>query len=584
MRVVGHGDADPTAADTVLVLDDDPRFAPDVASTLDLAAGATVRRGAETTLSLRGAGGHQLRLFLDGIPLDDGRGAALDLDRLPASALASIRIRRGAAAATFGSGAQGGVVQLHTHRRPVQRLRLRLGAFGERAADAVVADRLGAADLLVALGTQTSAGDFPYVDTNGQPRTRQNNRRARLDGLARARVPLGAAGGLTALAAGQIGARGEPGLEQFEQPDAHSDHDQGLVGLAWTADRPAGLPADVSVQAYALRRRFDFADPAPAFAGAARAFRLDDAARGARLTVDPASTPTLQPSLAAELRHERARTVTAGGERPGERDEARLAIAAAGSLAWQPVSALTAQATLRVDDTDARDALLVPAAGLAWSPWPALTLRANAGRLFRDPGFDELYFEATGLRGNPDLRPEDGLGADIGATFSFQDGSLSLTAFTQRYDRLILFVPVNAWLIEARDDFQARADGLELEVSARWGILRGRGAALLQRTTLDDGPPLPFRPEAAATAQVALALGPTDVFATHHAQASVTSDRFGHRTLPARHLLDVGVAAALGPWRVVAEVTNSLDDRRVLDAIQQPRPGRAWHLGLAFSP
>ena len=211
MRVVGHGDADPTAADTVLVLDDDPRFAPDVASTLDLAAGATVRRGAETTLSLRGAGGHQLRLFLDGIPLDDGRGAALDLDRLPASALASIRIRRGAAAATFGSGAQGGVVQLHTHRRPVQRLRLRLGAFGERAADAVVADRLGAADLLVALGTQTSAGDFPYVDTNGQPRTRQNNRRARLDGLARARVPLGAAGGLTALAAGQIGARGEPG-------------------------------------------------------------------------------------------------------------------------------------------------------------------------------------------------------------------------------------------------------------------------------------------------------------------------------------------------------------------------------------
>ncbi|MEZ4472638.1 MAG: TonB-dependent receptor [bacterium] len=582
--MIGQQASDPTAADTVLVLDDDPRFAPGIAESLELAAGATVRRAGTTSLLLRGAGGHQVRVFLDDVPLDDGRGLAIDLDRLPASALEAIRVRRGAAGALHGSGAQGGVIELRTHRRPVRRLRLRLGAFGDRRVDATLGAQAGPANLLAAFGAHTADGDFSYVDTNGQPRVRGNNRRTGLDGLARLRAPLGARGGLTALVAVGTGARGEPGLEQFEQADARSVADQSLVGVGFTTDAPAGLPLDVAAQAWALRRRFAFSDPRPAFAGAAQRFTLDDTARGARLVVEPRVGVTVQPALAMELRHEGASTRTVGGDRDGRRDEARVGVAATATAAWRPAEGLTAQAALRVDDTDGRAALLVPAAGLEWRPWPALALRGNVGRLFRDPGFDELYFEASGLRGNPDLRPEDGVGGDLGAAFFFEDGYLSLTAFHQRYDRLILFVPVNAWLIQATDDARAAADGLELEVVGQVGPIEGRGAALLQRTRLDDAAPLPFRPAVAGALQLGLPVGPGSVFATYRAQTRVTTDGFGYRTLPARHLLDVGVSVQAGPWRAGLEVSNCLDDQRLQDAIQQPLPGRAWRLGLAFAP
>ncbi|MEZ4463763.1 MAG: TonB-dependent receptor [bacterium] len=582
MRVVGRQASDPTAADTVLVLDDDPRFAPGIAESLELAAGATVRRAGTTSLLLRGAGGHQVRVFLDDVPLDDGRGLAIDLDRLPASALEAIRVRRGAAGALHGSGAQGGVIELRTHRRPVRRLRLRLGAFGDRRVDATLGAQAGPANLLAAFGAHTADGDFSYVDTNGQPRVRGNNRRTGLDGLARLRAPLGARGGLTALVAVGTGARGEPGLEQFEQADARSVADQSLVGVGFTTDAPPACPRRGGPglgPAPALR----LLRSRPAFAGAAQRFTLDDTARerASSWSLGPAtrSSPPWPWSCGTK-----ASTRTVGGDRDGRRDEARLGVAATATAAWRPAEALTAQAALRVDDTDGRAALLVPAAGLEWRPWPVLALRGNVGRLFRDPGFDELYFEASGLRGDPDLRPEDGLGGDLGAVFFFEDGYLSLTAFRQRYDRLILFVPVNAWLIQATDDARAAADGLELEVVGQVGPIEGRGAALLQRTRLDDAAPLPFRPAVAGALQLGLPVGPGSVFATYRAQTRVTTDGFGYRTLPARHLLDVGVSVRAGPWRAGVEVTNCLDDRRTQDAVQQPLPGRAWHLGLAFAP
>lgn len=565
---------------THLVVSDDPHLLPTLADVLTLAPGAVIRRtgGERATLQLRGAGGHQIKLLLDGVPLDDGRGAALDLAHLPMAAVERVEVRRGAAAAAHGSGAQGGVVHLHTTRRPTQRFRLQIGSFESRTADVALVERVGEGDLLAALGASTGAGNFAYLDANGQRRTRQNNAHGRLEGLLRLRVPL-PTGGARLLLSGLSLGRGEPGLEQFEQADAHSHARQALAAVAGEVAGPGG--STLSAQAHGLERRFDFADPTPAFAGAARRFALRDTTRALRLGIE--TTPgTLQAALTLEGHHQAATTRTAGSGAATHRAEARLGGAITSNVLWNPGEGLHMQAVLRLDDTSTRDPLVVPALGLRLDLGHT-TVAGHVGRLFRDPGFDELYFEAAGLRGNPDLHPEDGWGADLGVDVEYGDATVGLTGFVQHYDRLILYTPVTAWLIQPTDTHGARALGLELAGGAPLGPLQARLAGLLQTVALEEGPPLPFRPSHLLTADVRWP-GPLTAFAAWQWQSEVTTDPFGHRTLPARHRLDGGVHFIEGAVTLAVEVRNVLNHQRNLDALQQPLPGRTLHLGLAWSP
>jgi vitamin B12 transporter len=67
--------------------------------------------------------------------------------------------------------------------------------------------------------------------------------------------------------------------------------------------------------------------------------------------------------------------------------------------------------------TDSRSIVLVPKFGLVWNPFDFLTLKNNYFRSFKYPDFEDLYWSQGGYYGNPDLKPEDGWGADIGASW-----------------------------------------------------------------------------------------------------------------------------------------------------------------------
>ncbi|MCL2068132.1 MAG: TonB-dependent receptor [Treponema sp.] len=57
----------------------------------------------------------------------------------------------------------------------------------------------------------------------------------------------------------------------------------------------------------------------------------------------------------------------------------------------------------------------IPKLGLLWNITDSLSLKNNYFRSFKFPDFEELYWAGGGGFGNPDLRPEDGWGADLGA-------------------------------------------------------------------------------------------------------------------------------------------------------------------------
>ncbi|MDR2080105.1 MAG: TonB-dependent receptor [Treponema sp.] len=84
----------------------------------------------------------------------------------------------------------------------------------------------------------------------------------------------------------------------------------------------------------------------------------------------------------------------------------------------------------------------VPKLGFAWFAPEGLTVRNNYFRSFKYPDFEDLYWPDQGdTAGNPDLKPEDGWGADLGA--AWRQGILSLdgTFFTQYTDDSIHWAP-----------------------------------------------------------------------------------------------------------------------------------------------
>jgi len=79
----------------------------------------------------------------------------------------------------------------------------------------------------------------------------------------------------------------------------------------------------------------------------------------------------------------------------------------------------------------------VPKLGILWNINDSLALRNNYFRSFKFPDFEELYWSdggtAFGNIGNPDLKPEEGWGADIGLSWRYKQLFIfETTFFTQR--------------------------------------------------------------------------------------------------------------------------------------------------------
>ncbi len=581
MIVVGHPEADEdpraqTAAAQILDVDDTPGAA-DLGDVLDQASGVEVRRagglGRARTVQLRGAGAHQIAVYLDDVPLHGGRGGAIDLSTVPLAWLDSVTVVRGAAAAVDGGGAQGGVLRLHLRRAGLghrARARMRFGAGGFAALDGgVVAGDLDQG-LLAAASVQGAEGDFAFRDAQGEPRRRRNDDHRQAGALLHGRTEaLG--GELAGLIEGVALERGEPGVEQFEDLDARSAQQRGQIGLRWSRGAESW---QIEAVGFGRLQGWRFTDPAPSDAAAPTDVRLRDDAQGLRVAAtwlpdDHAVTLTL------DGRRDAAVTRANDAE---DRDEARLAGAVTAIEAWTPHRRLTLTGALRLDAAQGRDPLPIPAAGAVMRLPRGLTLRANAGRAFRDPAFDELYFRGAGLAGDPTLRPEDGWALDAAIQWLPNNRLLfEITAFHQRYDRLILFVPVSAFLLRATDDRGATLSGAELRAEVRLNRITAAAGYDRLAHAFDHAPhaPLPYRPDAAAFGALALNLRRATLHTRVRWRDAVHTDIYGVRTLPAQTTWDAGVEGDLGLGFAAGMVARNLLDATAADAVQQPLPGRS---------
>jgi outer membrane cobalamin receptor len=84
--------------------------------------------------------------------------------------------------------------------------------------------------------------------------------------------------------------------------------------------------------------------------------------------------------------------------------------------------------------TDTKEGAVVPKLGFRWEIVPQFILKNNYFRSFKFPDFDDLYYRSLDnmFVGNPSLKPEDGMGADLSGEFTANDWfNLSATVYGQ---------------------------------------------------------------------------------------------------------------------------------------------------------
>ncbi len=576
----------PGAAVTVI---DAARFAGEAkgaAELLGTAPGVAVTDhgglGQSAFVSIRGASADQVKVLLDGVPLNPSAGGGVDLSSIPAQWISRIEVVRGTEGVHHGTGALGGVVNVITAppRSGAWSAAATGGSFGTMQADAQAATGGDAWGLLGAVATSRSSGGFPYV-SDGVEQTRKNDASALGGALLKAFV-LGGGGRLDA-AAQLSGGRRE------------------LPGMVGTVDRPTPLDWQEDARGIVSAR---FRRPAPGglvltASGSSRVDRLDLHLENLAHEVVPhqqrgvATTGSLAAEwcgahgsleTAVEAGHEGLR-----GDGFGAHARETYALVAAGEI-----SALGGRARfgpgVRLERAGAYSGTSAKVGGSVAVVGP-LSLRASAGRTYRVPSFAELYLQQGIVAPNPALRPEVGLGGDGALVAEGRFGTAALGAFATVYRDLIVYELASFRLITPQNVDKSLVRGLEAELATvpfrPLAGLSGRAAytftdsQVLREKAEGPNPILGRELTRKPRHRLYARLGVGGAAADAHAEAQWISRQF----LALGEAAEVGEALTFGAGasvrlartaglRLHVEVRNLLDVRTLDDSFGNPLPGR----------
>ncbi len=573
----------PGAAVTVVDAD---RFAGEAKSAAGLLAtspGVAVTEqggvGSLTTVSIRGASAGQVKVLLDGVPLNPIAGGGVDLSSIPSQWISRIEVVRGTEGVHHGSGALGGVVNVVTAapRGQTWSTAGTGGSFGTWQADAQASTGGQEWGLLGSVATTRSAGRFTYVRDDYDPATpdvfeRDHNGSSVAGGLLKAFV-LAGGGRLDAAAQMSGGQRDLPGTPSNPTPLDWQEDARGIVSARFR--RPAY--GDVFVTASGSTR----VDRVAA--------RLQDLGGIVVRQQGLAGTG----SLAADWRGPHGSfeaAVEAGDEQlradgMGDHSRPTYALALAGD-----VSALGGRARIgpgvRIERAGAEAGVSAKLGGSLPLAGP-VSLRASVGRTYRVPSFAELYLQQGVVAPNPDLRPEVGIGGDGAIVAEGPLGNAAIGAFAALYRDLVVYQSVSFRRLAPVNSDKSLVRGVEAEVATvplrraaglntRFAYTFTDSAALRGREDI-LGMDLPRMPRHRFYAR----LGVGGAAADAHAEAQWISRQWlalGHHA-EIGDALTLGAGASVRLWRAAGlrlhlEIRNLLNDRTLDDSYGNPLPGR----------
>jgi iron complex outermembrane receptor protein len=588
--------------------------------------------GSFATASIRGSSSSHVKVYLDGVPVDDAYLGVVDLSQLPLGGVDRVDVYRGTSPVELGAPAIGGAVNLVTwgegrlERATIARAEVHesYGSFDTSRHQASVWSHPRGLRLFLHGGYSKSLGDFDFLDDNGTAvnpgddavAARANNDFDILSVTVRAEADLPALGTVAAGLDAVRGARGVPGLGSYQSASARSERWQRAVHARI---RPAALLSGrltTSATAFHSRstdvftdrdatlslRASDTENSFRSFGGRARARWLAPALPVVLEAALDATTERFQPR--EHLPEERVgperwrRSTTGAANAELYLFDQSLVVSFTGRVEHQANEFYDAAPAIGLPESPRgrySETYTNPAAGLRWRATRHVTLKANAGRYHRLPTFLELFGNVGAVTGNAALEPERGVNRDVGAVVAVDKlGPLSgvfleAVALYNEVDALILYFPNSQRTSRPVNIGAAAIRGAELSAAAE----AGRAFSIaLNYTFLDtedtgdipyySGNRLPSRPRHLLNAALTCRRRDWQLCYELHHLGSNYLDRANTELALRRTMHDLILDRRLGAGFSVTLEGRNLTDERVSDVGGFPLPGRLFYTTLGY--
>ncbi len=471
-------------------------------------------RGAYTVASVRGSTAAEVSVFVDGVLMNLGGEAAVDLSAIPTANVDRIEIYRGYIPARFAGASMGGVINIITKSpdEPGGSVSVGAGSYGKFNTSLSYAMPLGGGSFFIGANYEQADGDFKYWNDNNTPYTpgddytakRQNNDYKNSDILLKWKNDDWSA---------RFGWKrndrdlpyGAPGADKPDSPKgAHQDTNQTDFSVS---RRFKSGSVDWGIKAEYLHQSKKYDDETNVIGGWGEQHnkyttdRYGFAADGSWRLGDNHFVEFLADYSREKLKADGDIVTTFGGTSDFSRESANIQIQDTISLSRDGTFTFTPIARWNMWNGDGKFSIGAAIAKELQHGW---TIRASGGSYNRAPNLYELYGDGAFVRPNRNLDWEKGTQWDLGVTWKGKlakaETTASLTYFGRRSDDLIEFIMTSPRYGQYINIGKARVNGIEFEGRAVWDKWDLKLSATWTKTknaTPDyrEGQPLPNRPE-----------------------------------------------------------------------------------------
>jgi outer membrane cobalamin receptor len=447
------------------------------------------------TIGLRGANTEQTLILLDGVRLNSAQDNLFDLTTLPLTLAQRIEVVRGNSSALYGANSIGGLVNVITPEpeRFGVKATAGIGSFGKRYLTAKHSSWSAPLGYVVTASLNRMDDNFSYRDTSDSMRERMNSDISSQDVMAKGVFAQGPHR-VSLLGEYNVTRRGTPGPTFWPSDSARMDDYRGIAHLAYDLQEADNAWLESRLYHHQFWRHYW--DP-------------DTLA-----WVNDTHVTTVSGVMTKQTAHF-AHWATAIVGLEGGREQFRSSAIGApqrwtGSgwaearLKWLTLDIIPMarfdwlnDSRQRSDSTFARSNTRVvsPKLTLGYSGATWLNLYASAGRSFRAPTFNELYWpEDPWTEGNPQLRPEWATSVDFNASIRYPSFlTCRLGIWHSFLNDLIQWQPDSAYVYKPVNLDTATITGAEFElglVSKHAGVT-GNATYMLARS---HGRDLTYRP------------------------------------------------------------------------------------------
>ncbi|MHB9291810.1 TonB-dependent receptor [Hollandina sp. SP2] len=240
----------------------------------------------------------------------------------------------------------------------------------------------------------------------------------------------------------------------------------------------------------------------------------------------------------------------------------------------------------------------VPKLGFAWFAAEDLTIRNNYFRSFKNPDFEDLYWPDQGdVAGNPDLKPEDGWGADLGAAYRYKIVSFDTTFFAQYTSDSIHWAPGGDGTWRPSNVGAAAFFGLDSKISVAVPLPQGPFVKIIPSLTyqymlsyllsygydFSSEKRIPYMPDHTVGFSIDLPWKTGSLLISGYFESERYSDTANITALDSHFLLNANVNQKIGDNLTAFAVFRNLLNASYQSFYEYPMPGLTVTLGVRMN-